>query len=179
MILIGVQRPWNNFDCVINNYSYYSRAMNTACLYFMWTKYISVTDLDLISRIISTRLQLIEIVVKPNWHYYLFRGVCVWWELFHQMSDGKNNRGLYALDVSLIVRFMGPTRAHLGPTGPRWAPCWHHELCYLGTVKTPITQVSHAPGHVTGECCLWVLIQLRCRANIISSKPFCCITVEL
>ena len=22
--------------------------------------------------------------------------------------------------------------AYLGPTGPRWAPCWSHELCYLG-----------------------------------------------
>ena len=22
--------------------------------------------------------------------------------------------------------------AHLGPTGPRWAPCRPHELCYLG-----------------------------------------------
>ena len=22
--------------------------------------------------------------------------------------------------------------AHLGPTGPRWAPCWPHKLCYLG-----------------------------------------------
>ena len=22
--------------------------------------------------------------------------------------------------------------AKLGPTGPRWAPCWPHELCYLG-----------------------------------------------
>ena len=32
---------------------------------------------------------------------------------------------------SLIARFMGPTWAHLGPTGPRWAPCWPHELCYL------------------------------------------------
>ena len=21
---------------------------------------------------------------------------------------------------------------HLGPTRPRWAPCWPHELCYLG-----------------------------------------------
>ena len=26
---------------------------------------------------------------------------------------------------------MGPTWAHLGPTGPRWATCWPHELCYL------------------------------------------------
>ena len=22
--------------------------------------------------------------------------------------------------------------AHLGQTGPRWAPLWLHELCYLG-----------------------------------------------
>ena len=22
--------------------------------------------------------------------------------------------------------------AHLGPVGPRWAPCWPHELCYQG-----------------------------------------------
>ena len=28
-----------------------------------------------------------------------------------------------------IARFMGPTWAHLGPTGPRWAPCWPHERC--------------------------------------------------
>ena len=27
----------------------------------------------------------------------------------------------------------GANMGHLGPTGPRWAPCWPHELCYLGT----------------------------------------------
>ena len=26
----------------------------------------------------------------------------------------------------------GQHGAHLEPTGPRWAPCWPHELCYLG-----------------------------------------------
>ena len=26
----------------------------------------------------------------------------------------------------------GQHGAHLGPTGPRWAPSWPHELCYLG-----------------------------------------------
>ena len=31
-----------------------------------------------------------------------------------------------------IARFMGPTWAHLGPTGPMWVPCWPHEFCYLG-----------------------------------------------
>ena len=30
---------------------------------------------------------------------------------------------------SLIARFMGPT---WGPTGADRAPCWPHELCYLG-----------------------------------------------
>ena len=33
---------------------------------------------------------------------------------------------------ALIARFMGQHGAHLGPTGPRWAPCWTHELCYRG-----------------------------------------------
>ena len=26
----------------------------------------------------------------------------------------------------------GKHGAHLGPIGPRWAPCWPHETCYLG-----------------------------------------------
>ena len=42
---------------------------------------------------------------------------------------------------SLIARFMGPTwgqhGAHLGPTGPRWVPCWPHESCYLGWLISP------------------------------------------
>ena len=28
----------------------------------------------------------------------------------------------------------GQHGAHLGLTGPRWAPCWPHELCYLGRI---------------------------------------------
>ena len=38
------------------------------------------------------------------------------------------------ITASMIARFMGPRWAHLGPTGPRWAPYWPHELCYLGPV---------------------------------------------
>ena len=34
--------------------------------------------------------------------------------------------------TTLIARFKGQYGAHLGPTGPRWAPCWPHELCYMG-----------------------------------------------
>ena len=35
---------------------------------------------------------------------------------------------------TLIVRFMGPTWGPSGAEGPRWAPCWPHELCYLGKI---------------------------------------------
>ena len=28
---------------------------------------------------------------------------------------------------------MGQHGAHLGPVGPRWAPCWPHEPCYQGS----------------------------------------------
>ena len=31
---------------------------------------------------------------------------------------------------------------HLGPTGPRWAPCFPHELCYLGSC----TRINRVPG---------------------------------
>ena len=34
---------------------------------------------------------------------------------------------------TLIARFMDQRGAHLGSTGPRWAPCWPHELCYLSS----------------------------------------------
>ena len=32
--------------------------------------------------------------------------------------------------LTQIAKFMGPTWAHLGPVGPRWASCWPHEPCY-------------------------------------------------
>ena len=31
-----------------------------------------------------------------------------------------------------IAKLIGPTWGHLGPVGPRWAPCWPHEPCYQG-----------------------------------------------
>ena len=34
---------------------------------------------------------------------------------------------------SLIARFMGPTWGPSGADRTRWAPCWPHELCYLGS----------------------------------------------
>ena len=43
-------------------------------------------------------------------------------------------------DYTVMLHWMqgswGQHGAHLGPTGPRWAPCWPHELCYLGYDET-------------------------------------------
>ena len=43
--------------------------------------------------------------------------------------------GIPILVRTQIARFMGPTCGHLGPVGPRWAPCWPHEPCYQGTIS--------------------------------------------
>ena len=51
----------------------------------------------------------------------------------------------------------GQHGAHLGPTGPRWAPCWLRELCYLsgftlvgfGCCKTTARVERSANHHVT------------------------------
>ena len=57
----------------------------------------------------------------------------------------KYNSHIYAL----IARFMGPTWGHLGPVGPRWAPCWSHELCYLGGF--PLMHCMPCEAHVEAE----------------------------
>ena len=47
----------------------------------------------------------------------------------------------YRLQLLCLLEFIslpcehgswGQHGVHLGPTGPRWAPCWPHESCYLG-----------------------------------------------
>ena len=41
-----------------------------------------------------------------------------------------------------IIKFMGPAWGHLGPVGPRWAPCWPHEPCYQGRCPSICSAVS-------------------------------------
>ena len=43
----------------------------------------------------------------------------------------------------------GQHGSHLGPTGPRWAPCWPHELCCLGSIASIEIQ---AHTNKTGYC---------------------------
>ena len=37
----------------------------------------------------------------------------------------------------------GQHGAHLGPVGPRWAPCWPHDPCYLGMVWGVRSRATH------------------------------------
>ena len=48
-----------------------------------------------------------------------------------------NTTSTYMIESNPDSRVHG---AHLGPTGPRWAPCWPHELCYPGRFFFPFHQ---------------------------------------
>ena len=52
------------------------------------------------------------------------------WTKLHECAIWR-----YTYIGTLIARFMGPTWTHLGPTGPRWALHWPHELCYQGNAE--------------------------------------------
>ena len=54
----------------------------------------------------------------------------------------------------------GKHGAHLGPTGPRWVPCWPHEPWYLG-IHTDITKAMS--NNDTSKGCI---IRSKCQQNI-------------
>ena len=45
----------------------------------------------------------------------------------------------------------GQHGAHLGPVGPRWAPCWPHEPCYQAIICSTTTQLSWFVGSRFGS----------------------------
>ena len=70
----------------------------------------------------------------------------VWWRgvLF---VNGKSDQryDIYERELQLWKRgSWGQHGAHLGPTGPRWAPCWPHEFCYLGPYLSNTVATTHA-----------------------------------
>ena len=38
----------------------------------------------------------------------------------------------------LSIKFTPLIARSMGPTGPKWAPCWPHELCYLGCYENSL-----------------------------------------
>ena len=55
---------------------------------------------------------------------------CAKWAVIHRNNDLDC---CYSIATHPRQQFSwGPYGAHLGPVGPRWAPCWPHEPCYQG-----------------------------------------------
>ena len=87
-----------------------------------------------------TQLLQISVNVNPLWTDYKTNTVCIFY--------GTNSRSHHYFPFFLLHTLWpqslcvvwypwwqgswGQHGAHLGPTGPRWAPCWPHEPCYLG-----------------------------------------------
>ena len=73
-------------------------------------------------------------------------------------GSGMNVTRLYHVDLYHVATSRGTPRstpreqsswgqhsAHLGPVGPRWAPCWPHEPCYLYSSVDKITCARMPP----------------------------------
>ena len=68
---------------------------------------------------------------------YCHSDFCNHWSTLHTTSNAYWGPSPYEDGVSGMIpdskvhgAYMGPVS--VGPTGPSWAPCWPHELCYLG-----------------------------------------------
>ena len=79
----------------------------------------------------------------------------------------------------------GQHGAHLGPTGPRWAPCWPHELCYLGisglnwSAREGPSRESLSAVH-QGTWSIFSTVQLtHSRNHVIQCWQCCSIAFEL
>ena len=62
---------------------------------------------------VRPKLAFVFMAQKYNWKIQRSQHVVLTWSHCQQGSWGQHG-------------------AHLGPTGPRWVPCWPHELCHLG-----------------------------------------------
>ena len=85
-------------------------------------------------------------IYLPDGQFYLPRAVGQWDmsspACFHVICIiiGEDGDKLFInkpVKASHIGKLWGQHGAHLGPVGPRWAPCWPHEPCYQGCLPLP------------------------------------------
>ena len=75
--------------------------------------------------------------------------------------------------MSHITNSLGQHGAHLGPVGPRWAPCWPHKPCYQECLVSklyciyPPTFISWGPWNGSVSIRQTPLGQLYCSDNFI------------
>ena len=103
-------------------------------------------------RVRSRYLAVTFLQITHQRHLLLFRREAeVWMCLLTSECDRSFTCEVVVLRVimyrnisTLIAKFMGPTWGPSGPTGPKWAPCWPHEPCYLGSVYS---NTFYLPNH--------------------------------
>ena len=62
--------------------------------------------------------------------------------------------------------------AHLGPVGPRWAPCWPHGPCYQGTSGTKVL-ICYLEAHLLGWCVLTSFDTMKLETCIAAHGTWC------
>ena len=124
------QRAWNaGFDVCLNNWLNKPSSWVTGDLRRCDVSVIfmskDVTTLKMY-RLIQTQYTKGEI--SDLWTTYIFN-IASKQIQFHKVLKDDGN-------IPYVFPDSKVHGAHLGPTGPRWAPWWPHELCYLGLLNT-------------------------------------------
>ena len=70
----------------------------------------------------------INTCTERKWAYAQGSGWKICFNTNHHMHSHLHNCGMKT-EQNIPDSKVGD---HLGPIGPRWAPCWRHEPCYLG-----------------------------------------------
>ena len=96
------------------------------CIVFFFTREVSCGVWVCAFNVTLMSVSIIVWSLPPSW---LLSGTpLITVSLLNQCRKGPWKQGSW-----------GQHGTHLGPTGPRWAPCWPHEPCYLGVVCSPGT----------------------------------------
>ena len=83
-----------------------------------------------------------------SWSFYIFNHIQIYMLYVRLTRITAGSCGLTWKTYNSMAYFIwgkGPRKqnswgqhgVHLGPVGPKWAPCWPHEPCYQGTSWQP------------------------------------------
>ena len=125
-----------------------------------WTLYL-VNDVALAGR---------QEIPLSNWGYLW--GVCLIWMIYLPTMCHLDISFIFEKGRYIYEAFVPDNKGygtHLGPTGPRWALCWPHELCYLGSNAIKICVMCQNGTHVQCQ-----LIQIGCDINKLHSLFMLC-----
>ena len=94
---------------------------------FIWTNVgiLSIGPLETNFSEILIKIQIISFKER-----YLKLSTAKWWPFWLSLNVLK--LGGINSTSQIVFSSWGKHGAHLGPVGPRWAPCWPHEPCHQG-----------------------------------------------